>query len=478
MGDKDLIVEKFGGTSVRDAEAFRNCANIIRDCARRDRLIVVLSAMAGMTNLIFSAMQAAETADWLEVDARLAVLSERHQTIIQDLLNPHEAGRLCRITQRLVDELGAICCASRPAPRRLSARDRDSVAALGEHISAQVLTSYLSEIGIHAEFVGADKVIVTDDQFGNASPEMQATTEHCTSVLLPIVRRGCIPVITGYCGATKSGQLTTLGRGGSDYSATIIGAATGASEVCIWTDVDGVMTADPQVCPKASLIPEISITQALEMSYYGAKVIHPRAVRSALSAPFNLRIRNSFRPAHSGTRVLQETDTIALSTLAICVVNPATMINLRMDCLDCHCELLAGLSTRFKERRIEPLFMNQSHARRCLTVGLRDQDIEELVGFIENHLARLPARHSVVCYETLSDVAVVALSGIPDSGKANLLAQVFSEIAKQQFKISIAEIGPAESSVRMVVPSTHAVNLVCYLHDEMCCSSQVFVVAN
>src|SRR5262249_21382659 len=142
-------------------------------------------------------------------------------------------------------------------------------------ISAWVLARFLLQSGVKAEFVRAEDVIVTDSNFGNAAPDPEETRRNCQRVLLPLLERGIVPIVAGYSGANQQGKTTTLGRGGSDYSATILGAATGADEVWIWTDVDGVLTADPRICPDATTLPEISFAEAIELAYYGAKVIHP-----------------------------------------------------------------------------------------------------------------------------------------------------------------------------------------------------------
>ena len=149
---------------------------------------------------------------------------------------------------------------------------------------------------LHAEFVRAENVIVTDSNFGNAAPDIEATRKQCKQSLLPLLDSGIVPIVSGYSGADALGKSTTLGRGGSDYSATIIGAAAGADEVCIWTDVDGVLTADPRICPDAATLPEITFAEAIELAYYGAKVIHPKAAYPAAEAGFPVWIKNSFRP--------------------------------------------------------------------------------------------------------------------------------------------------------------------------------------
>src|SRR5204863_2446529 len=165
-------------------------------------------------------------------------------------------------------------------------------------------------------------------KFGDASPDMEATERLSREVLLPLLKRGRIPVVMGYSGATSTGQITTLGRGGSDYSATILGAALGSGEVWIWTDVDGVLTADPRTCPKAKTLAEITFAEAIELAYYGAKVIHPKAIRPAMELGIPVWIKNSFRPEVAGTKIVAHVAGNYSPVKAITAVKQAALVGL------------------------------------------------------------------------------------------------------------------------------------------------------
>ena len=179
------------------------------------------------------------------------------------------------------------------------------ISGTGERLSAPLLAAVLRANGVAAEWVDAAEIVVTDDNFGNADPLIEPTTVHVKSRLQPLLNGGVVPVITGFIGATKDGISTTLGRGGSDYSAAILGAALHADEVQIWTDVNGIMTADPRVVPTARTIPEISYIEAAELAFYGAKVLHPKTILPAVERDIPILVLNTFEPDHSGTLVVK-----------------------------------------------------------------------------------------------------------------------------------------------------------------------------
>jgi aspartate kinase len=297
---------KFGGTSVGTAEAMAQAVEIV-EAARADwpRLVVVTSALSGVTNLLLDSAQRAargqngktlaEAEDRLRglhrdlLDALVGALARRHQArqeiegLIGDFVN------LCQ----------AICVLGEATPRAL-----DAVAGLGERMSVRLLAAALEERGVPAQAVEATHLIVTDSHFQNAHPDFDGTRLQAGRVLKPLLSAGVVPVVTGFIAADGQGVTTTLGRGGSDYSAALLGAALEAGEVWIWTDVDGVMSADPRLVPAARTIPELTYREIAELAYYGAKVLHPKTIRPVVEAGIGLRICSTFNPDHPGTRLV------------------------------------------------------------------------------------------------------------------------------------------------------------------------------
>ena len=301
--NRPLRVVKFGGTSVGDAPRIRKVVEIVRDAARESDLVVVVSAMSGVTNKLVEAAAHSEAGNREAVGKIFKDLRERHRIVAGALI--HSAPVRSRIQHEVeqVFQEGERLCQGTVLLRELTLRAKDSISSLGERLSAPIVAAALAECGVNSELIEATELVVTDSCHGAADPLMDLTRERCEARLRPLLRAGVIPVVTGFIGATADGMLTTLGRGGSDYSATILGAALRADEVIIWTDVNGLMTADPRLVPSAATIPEISYREAAELAHFGAKVLHPKTISAVTPCGIPLWIRNTFSPELAGTRV-------------------------------------------------------------------------------------------------------------------------------------------------------------------------------
>ena len=467
MSRKRLIVMKFGGTSVGSAERFRQCAEIVREAAESDSIIVVVSAVAGVTDLILKAIEAARQGDTAATEAALKKLETQHYEIVAALF-AESAPTVLHFVNQVLAQLRSSCHALLTLRSQISAEAKDSLAALGERISAWVLASYLKQTGARGEFVRAEDVIVTDGNFGNAAPDMEATAEHCQARLLPMAERGQVPVVTGYCGANKQGQTTTLGRGGSDYSATIIGAAAAADEVWIWTDVDGVLTADPRICSEAATLPEISFAEAIELAYYGAKVIHPKAAYPALDAGLPVWIKNSFRPHVAGTKITEVAASFNSPVKAVTCVNHAALITL-VTRRDVHsAELFGRLFLRLGQEQVDLLFAMQSSPEHALGLVVRKEDTPRVLQLI-NNVFRIELAQGVVHPLAIdNDIAVIAVLGESMRGTCGILGRVFSAVAGQQVSVIAVAQGASELSICFAVPSASAPDVVRAVHREFC----------
>ncbi len=304
---KKTLVMKFGGSSVGSPSAIARTAQLIADTHLEwPRLVVVISAMSGVTNLLLeSAANAVQGKPQQYVQAA-EKLQSMHHAVIQELVTePRAQARAYQEVDRLLSEFNNLCYAiqvlGEASPRAL-----DAIAGLGERMSVRLLSAVLQTKGFVSQYVEATELIITDERFQGAHPDLQATQTHTQKVLNPLLDSGQIPVVTGFIAATASGIQTTLGRGGSDYSAALIGAVLPSDEVWIWTDVDGVMSADPRLAPGACSIPVLSYKEIAELAYFGAKVLHPKAIRPVIEKGINLRVCNTFNPQHPGTRIVAE----------------------------------------------------------------------------------------------------------------------------------------------------------------------------
>src|SRR6266571_1355576 len=293
-----MIVMKFGGTSLAGAAQIRQAGSIVRRFAR-SRPVVVVSAMAGVTDDLIALAETSVAGLPRDVSARLDRLQRRHRREARLLgLSDGAGSRLEREFEALFGELEGVCHGVLLL-RELSRRSLDLISSFGERLSGRIVTAHLGALGLRAQFVDARDQIVTDESHGAAVVDFDATYRNLRKALLPGVRAGAIPVVTGYIGRTRQGATTTLGRSGSDYTASILGGALRASEVWIWKEVDGVCTADPNLVKSARVVPRISYQEAAEMAHYGAEVIHPKTMLPARRSGISIRIKNTFKPGAS-----------------------------------------------------------------------------------------------------------------------------------------------------------------------------------
>ena len=310
-----MIVVKFGGTSIGDAEAIQRSASIVRGRLPRTPVVVV-SALAGTTNGLIEIAEHAAAGHLIVALSILETLRARHFAVIEQLL-PGSDGDADVVSETgvLFDELAHLAEAL-SVLGHVTPRAHDAVAAIGERLSAPIVVAALEHAGVPAVLVDARRVMATTDEFGKAEPRAEEIAMACRTLLLPLVREGKVPVLGGFIGATAAGITTTLGRGGSDYSASLLGAAMDAEAIEIWTDVDGMLTADPRVVPDARLIEEIRFDEAAELASFGAKVLHPNTIAPAVRRGIPVFVFNSRRPEGRGTRITFDAPRLAVRAIA------------------------------------------------------------------------------------------------------------------------------------------------------------------
>lgn len=298
---------KFGGTSVEDEHAFARVAEIIADRINL-RPVVVVSAMSKMTDALLSAFEIARNGDAKLAFAALEPHLERHAQVAANLLLANQQTLFSGELQQSREELQELLerTARRSLPVQLL---KDVVVSYGEQLSSFLLALVCQAKNINARHKDARRLIVTDDEHGAASPHFDETNRLIGLELTPLIKNDEIPVMGGFIAAAQNGETTTLGRGGSDFSAAIIGAALNAREIQIWTDVTGVLTCDPRIVPEARTLPVLSYEEAAELSYFGAKVLHPKTILPAVAQKIPVRVCNSREPEKAGTMVLAESET-------------------------------------------------------------------------------------------------------------------------------------------------------------------------
>jgi bifunctional aspartokinase / homoserine dehydrogenase 1 len=300
---KQLRVMKFGGTSVGNASAIAKVVEIVSAAIHDSDVVVVVSAMSGVTNKLVEVAAQAREGNAQKVAEIFNDLREKHDTATTTLIRSKERHRF------IVQKIHAILheaerrCQDVISRRELTLRDCDAISGIGERLSAPIVAAALAENGISSDAIEATELVVTDSCFGAAEPDMELTRGRCATHLQPLLARGVIPVVTGFIGATVDDVPTTLGRNSSDFSGTIMGAALDADEVTLWTDVDGIQTADPRLVTTARSIPEMSYREAIHLADLGAKVLHPKTMRPVMELGIPLLIRNTFCSERQGTKI-------------------------------------------------------------------------------------------------------------------------------------------------------------------------------
>lgn len=306
------LVMKFGGTSVGSADAIRQVLSIVQDAKTHwQNVVVVTSAIRGVTDTLVGLVDAAQSADQPAVDGQVELLRQRHQQAVREFVDPDQHPALIESvdaqTDMLLDflktQLQGILAAG-----VADSRARDAVLSMGERLMARILAAIFQVHEIPSAPIDASEMIVTNTRFQNAQPLDEPSRTNAQRMIKPLLADGLVPVVTGYIGATENGDVTTFGRGGSDYSGTYLASLLDADEVWIWTDVDGVMSADPRQIKEARVLKTISYEEVAEFAHFGAKVLHPRSVEPLLAPAIPLRVCNTFNPSHLGTRITTQDD--------------------------------------------------------------------------------------------------------------------------------------------------------------------------
>ncbi|MGD1156395.1 MAG: aspartate kinase [Terriglobia bacterium] len=462
---KPLVVMKFGGTSVGSAERMKNVAEIVAHHAQRTEVVVVVSAMGGVTDMLIRAASEASQGDrehWKNVRRELA---HRHREVADQLL---KAGEQAIVLPRLADAVANFedLCSGFSLVREVTPRAMDTLSSLGEEMSANLMAAILRSRGTPAEAVDASELVVTDDNFGNATPIFEETNAKTRQRLAGLRRRGVLPVITGFRGATRAGACTTLGRGGSDYSGTIVGAALDADEVWIWTDVDGVMTADPRLVPEARILPEISYREAIELSFFGAKVLHPKTIQPVMKKKIPVWIKNSFNPACPGTCIVPSATNNQRGVKAITSVSKADIITVSGKDTLSFPRLAAKAFSSFSVEDIPTLMVTQSSADNVLCFAVHDADLRRVKAHLEKTFELELLHDRMAAIEVMPHVAIVVAIGENMKGTPGIAGRAFGALGRHGINIIAIAQGSSELSISFAVKSPDVKEAVKAIHEE------------
>jgi bifunctional aspartokinase / homoserine dehydrogenase 1 len=463
---KPLRVMKFGGTSVGDSACIQRVAQIVRDAAEEGPIVAVVSAMSGVTNRLIEAASKAEAGELDEVNAIFTALAKQHGETIAALTRNEEKRRHLRACLAKVFAEGEQLCKGTAMLRELTPRTLDAVSSLGERLSAPMVAGALAELGVASEAVEATELIVTDAFHGGADPVRHHTRERASSRLKPLLERGVIPVATGFIGATADGVLTTLGRGGSDYSATILGAALDAGEIIIWTDVDGVLTADPRLVPEARTIPEISYREATELAYFGAKVLHPKTLRAVEQAGIPVWIRNSFAPERTGTKITPKGRSNGGGVKALTAIRDVSLITVGGPGIVGVPDVVGRTFSTTAGLHANVLMISQSSSQNDICFIVAASDAKRTVEALRKEFAQDVAHEKVEHITLDPNIAIVAVVGENMRGTPGVAARTFGSVARESVNIIAIAQGSSESNISFVVGEAHMKAALIAAHRE------------
>jgi len=463
-----MIVMKFGGTSVGDGEAISRAADIVIQTLKDKGggIVVVVSAMSGVTDTLLSAATSAAQGDAETFRRARWALSDRHRLAITEAIGYEETRvQLMEEVEALLSDFESLC-RSIHIMGELTTRGSDAVASLGERLTARILAAVLRDRGERATAVEATEAIVTNGKHGEAVPLMDETRETAQARLMPLLAQGVIPVVTGFIAATKEGVTTTLGRGGSDYTAAILGASLDSDEIWIWSDVDGVMTADPRVVREARTLPEISYSEAAELSYFGAKVLHPKTILPAVERGIPLRIVNTFNPSHPGTLVVAEAKPGEFAVKGITSIKGLSLVTVEGRGMLGVPGVAARVFTAVAQEGISVLMISQSSSEQNICFIIRQETVDRALKALEAAFETELARRNVDRIWAQNGVAIIAVVGAGMKGTPGIAAKVFGALGRHTINvISIAQ-GSSEYNISFVVDEEDMEDTVRYIHQE------------
>jgi len=461
-----LQVMKFGGTSVGNADCIARAAKIIAQGAKEGRCVAVVSAMSGVTNRLIEAAKTAQKGNGGGATAAMEALRAQHETALADLVTSQSERARVKYKLDAVLAEGMRFCEGTALLRELSPRTMDAISSLGERLSAPLVSAAVKELELQSEVVEATELIVTDEFHGGAEPHMERTRDKSQLRILPLLERGIVPVVTGFLGATLGGELTTLGRGGSDYSATILGAALDADEVIIWTDVDGVLSADPRLVAEAQTIPEISYREAAELAYFGAKVLHPKTLRPVVQAGIPVWIRNSFAPEKAGTKITPQAQSIGGGVKALTAIRDVTLISVGGPGIVGLPDVVGRTFSTTAEVRANVLLISQSSSQNDICFGVSSADAQKTVEALREEFASDLAHHKVEHIRVDPHIAIVAVVGQNMCGTPGIAGKTFAALGKEGVNLIAIAQGSSETNISFVIEEQSVLPALRSLHRE------------
>lgn len=460
-----VLVMKFGGTSLGTAESIARCAQLIAAKAADCRIAVVVSAMSQVTNLLYGALNAGTDGDRRALDTALDRIRTQHRQACKTLLPPERRpaveARMDEILEGFERIARGMLLLRESPPKAV-----DEAVPTGEQLSALLFSETLQASGVASQPVSGADVIVTDSVHGGAAPYIPDTADKAERLLRPMLADGVIPVVTGFNGSTRGGVPTTLGRGGSDFSASTLAAALRADELWIWTDVDGILSCDPSIADDARLLEDVTYNEAAELAYNGAKVLHPSTLAPLAEMEIPVRIKNSFVPDQPGTRISAtpagEPGVRAITSLASAVLISIEAAGLTMS----GAQLMSRALQAAARAKVEVLLMTRSSFRHNFCMLVHDRDVASVLDALREELALELAHGYLRPIGVDHSVGLLAAVGEGMRGTPGLAGRLFTAISRQNVNIVAIAQGSSELTIAIVVSQNDLRTAVSAIHKE------------
>ena len=462
------LVMKFGGTSVGSPEAISQAVEIVNLSSQEwDRLVVVVSAMRGVTDMLIQSAETAAIGDEASYQSLIQELKARHQVVIDELLSEDgERVELSVLIDEYIGELSAYC-RSIHVLGEVTPRGMDTITSLGERMNAWVVAAALRGSGLNVQAIDATELIVTDSSFQNAMPLKDATRTKIRTRLDPLLQENVVPVVTGFIGATETGITTTLGRGGSDYTASILGDCLDASEVWTWTDVDGVMTADPRVVPDARVIPELSFSEVSELAYFGAKVLHPKTLRPIIERDIPLWVKNTFNPSFPGTRIIRSPHVVKGKVTAISTIRNLSMITVEGRGMMGVPGIAARTFAAVARQGASVLMISQASSEQSICFVIPTEAADAVIQSVETEMELELARSDIDRVWEQADIVIVTAVSAGLRHTPGIAGRIFSALGKVDINVIAIAQGSSEYSISIVVAAQDADHAMRQIHQEV-----------
>jgi aspartate kinase len=459
---------KSGGTSVGDAGAMSQAAEIVLDCAQEwERPVVVVSAGSGVTDSLIAGALTAASGDGQTFVSIEAELRQRHHDVVRELLtSSEERTSLLAMLDRHLAEFVAFC-RSIHVLGEVTPRAMDTIVSAGERINAGIMAALLRQREANSLAVDATELIVTDDTFQKAAPLKEPTRARIAERLAPLLSDGVIPVVTGFIGATPEGETTTLGRGGSDFSAAILGDCLDSDEVWIWTDVDGVMTADPRNVPEARLIPVLSYGEVAELAYFGAKVLHPRAIRPVVERGIPLWVKNTFKPSCPGTLIVMEAEDARGAVKAVTAIQNLSMVTVEGRGMMGVPGIAARTFAAVASQGASVLMISQASSEQSICFVIPTDTVSAVVKAVEEEMAVELQRRDIDQVWSMDEMVIITAVGAGLRRTPGVAGRTFGALAQGDINIVAVAQGSSECSISLVVSAEDSAEAVRQIHQEV-----------